>query len=111
MALVTNGAAARQRAKIERFELARYFDHIQVEGEFGAGKPDTRVYAHVLERLGASPQESMMVGDNFACDVVGPLVFGMRAAWVNPSGKVSPLAAPRPYLTLRCVLELADHLA
>jgi putative hydrolase of the HAD superfamily len=110
MALVTNGAAAPQRAKIERFGLACYFDHIQVEGEFGAGKPDTRVYAHVLERLGASAQESMMVGDNFACDVLGPLVFGMRAAWVNPSGKTSPVAAPRPYLMLRCVLELADHL-
>ncbi len=69
------------------------------------------MYAHVLERLGATPQESMMVGDNFACVVVGPLAFGMRAAWVNPSGETSPLPAPRPYLTLRCVLELADHLA
>ena len=93
MALVTNGAAAPQRAKIERFALAAFFDHIQVEGEFGAGKPDRRVYEHVLERLGAAPHESMMVGDNFVCDVIGPLALGMQAAWVDVSGMGR---SPRP---------------
>ena len=36
MALVTNGPAATQHAKIERFTLAALFDHIQIEGEAGA---------------------------------------------------------------------------
>lgn len=111
MALVTNGAAAPQRAKIERFALAPFFHHIQVEGEFGAGKPDRRVYEHVLGRLGAAPHESMMVGDNFVCDVIGPLALGMQAAWVDASGMGrSPQPAPRPHLTLRSILELADCL-
>ena len=111
MALVTNGAAAPQRAKIERFGLEDFFDHIQIEGEFGAGKPDRRVYEHVLERLRAAPEESMMVGDNFVCDVLGPLALGMRAAWVDVAGTGrSPRPAPRPHLTLRSVLELAGHL-
>jgi len=111
MALVTNGASAPQRAKIERFALAGFFDHIQVEGEFGAGKPDRRVYEHVLERLGAAPHESMMVGDNFICDVLAPLALGMRAAWVDASGLAgAPEPAPGPHLTLRSILELAHHL-
>jgi putative hydrolase of the HAD superfamily len=110
MALVTNGAAAPQRAKIERFSLADFFDHIQVEGEFGSGKPDRRVYRHVLERLGTVPHESMMVGDNFVCDVLGPLALGMHAAWVNVSGADRPRPARGPHLTLRSILELADHL-
>ena len=33
LALVTNGAAGIQRAKIERFALTHRFDHIQIEGE------------------------------------------------------------------------------
>jgi len=103
MALVTNGAAAPQRAKIERFALG--------EGEFGAGKPDRRVYEHALGRLGADPQESMMVGDNFVCDVIGPLALGMRAAWVDALGAGrSPQLAPGRHLTLRSILDLADHL-
>ena len=52
LALVTNGASDIQRAKIERFDLARRFDHIQIEGEFGQGKPEPAVYRHALERLG-----------------------------------------------------------
>ena len=52
LALVTNGAAETQRAKIERFELAHRFHHIQIEGEFGQGKPELAVYRHALERLG-----------------------------------------------------------
>jgi len=33
LALVTNGASEAQRAKIDRFDLANRFDHIQIEGE------------------------------------------------------------------------------
>jgi putative hydrolase of the HAD superfamily len=107
LALVTNGAAAPQRDKIERFGLAKFFDHIQVEGEFGAGKPDAAVYLHVLDRLGADPGASLMVGDNFACDVVGALEVGMHAAWIDPSGSNSPPArVSRPHWVLRRLAEL-----
>jgi len=42
LALVTNGAAEVQRAKIARFDLAHRFHHIQIEGEHDHGKPDER---------------------------------------------------------------------
>ena len=64
LALVTNGAAKDQRAKIERFDLARRFDHIQIEGEHGFGKPEERAYTHAMEMLGVRPHETWMVGDN-----------------------------------------------
>ena len=35
LAMITNGSTASQRAKIERFDLARFFDFILVEEEFG----------------------------------------------------------------------------
>ena len=52
LALVTNGAAPVQRAKIERFALADLFDHIQIEGEHGFGKPEDRAYLHAMATLG-----------------------------------------------------------
>ncbi len=55
LGLVTNGAAAAQRAKIERFELARFFDVIVVEGEAGFGKPDPRVFERALARCAFPP--------------------------------------------------------
>ena len=40
LALITNGAGVPQRRKIERFALTERFDHIQIEGEHGFGKPE-----------------------------------------------------------------------
>ena len=37
LALLTNGSSEKQWAKIRGFGLARYFDHIQVEGDVGFG--------------------------------------------------------------------------
>ncbi|MGI9590281.1 MAG: HAD family hydrolase [Myxococcota bacterium] len=111
LALVTNGATRPQRAKIERFSLAAFFDHIQVEGEFGLGKPEPEVYRHVAGSLGASPAGCLMVGDNFRCDVVGALAVGMHAAWVDVEGRGEPpLEAPRAHATVASLFELAQRL-
>ena len=83
LALVTNGAAEVQRAKIERFELAPLFDVIVVEGEFGLGKPEPAVYAHALASLGVSAADAWMVGDNLEWDVVTPQRLGMKGIWIT----------------------------
>jgi putative hydrolase of the HAD superfamily len=64
LALVTNGAADTQRAKVERFALAHRFDHIQIEGEHGFGKPEERAYLHAMEALGVTAPDTWMIGDN-----------------------------------------------
>jgi putative hydrolase of the HAD superfamily len=111
LALVTNGATAVQRAKLERFALARFFDHVQLEGEFGAGKPDPRVYANVLRVFGAEPAGCLMVGDNYEADVLGSLAAGMHAAWIDVRGAGRPpVAPPRPHATVRSLAELAGLL-
>ena len=90
LAMLTNGGTESQRAKIVRFNLARHFDYIQVEGEFGHGKPDERVYRHVLTRLGAAPDDAMMVGDDLERDVAGPQRVGMRGVWIDRAGAGLP---------------------
>jgi len=46
LALITNGAAEPQRAKVVRIALEQRSDHIQIEGEHGFGKPEERAYKH-----------------------------------------------------------------
>jgi len=79
LALLTNGAAAGQRAKIERFGLAPYFAHILIEQEVGFGKPDPRMYREALKRLGLSPADVWMVGDNPVWDIRGAQELGIYA--------------------------------
>jgi putative hydrolase of the HAD superfamily len=58
LALITNGAAEPQRAKVVRFALEHRFDHIQIEGEHGFGKPEERAYNHSMGALGVAPPET-----------------------------------------------------
>ena len=87
LALVTNGAGAVQRGKIERFALARHFRHIQIEGEAGVGKPEPEAYRRALAALGVSPQETWMVGDNLEWEVAAPQRLGIRGIWRDPRGR------------------------
>jgi putative hydrolase of the HAD superfamily len=111
LALLTNGDAPTQRGKIERFDLARHFDCIVVEGEFGVGKPDPRVFEHALSELGVGPESAWMVGDNLTWDVAGAQRVGMRGIWVDHRGTGLPAdAAAEPdgiVLLIRELLEWA----
>jgi putative hydrolase of the HAD superfamily len=109
LALVTNGDRGQQRRKIEQFDLARFFDVILIEGEFGAGKPDDQVYRHVLGALRISASEAWMVGDNLEWDVIAPQRLGMRGVWIDASGQGVPESAQaRPDLILPAFTELLD---
>jgi putative hydrolase of the HAD superfamily len=94
LGLVTNGDAAQQRYKIEREGLARYFDVIVIEGEFGAGKPDAAVYRHALDALGARPADTCMVGDNLEFDVEGARRTGITSVWIDRAGAGLPPGHP-----------------
>lgn len=83
MALISNGKGETQREKVVRFELEPYFDCIILEGEFGAGKPDRRVFDHALQSLGSEPGETWMVGDNLHWEVAAPQALGMTGVWVD----------------------------
>ena len=81
MALITNGAEEKQRRKIERFDLAPYFQTILIEGEVGFGKPEAAVYNLALDAMNLSPTEVWFVGDNLEWDVAAPQRLGIFSIW------------------------------
>jgi putative hydrolase of the HAD superfamily len=107
LALITNGDSATQRGKIERFALEAHFDHIQIEGEHGFGKPEERAYHHALATLQASPAETWMVGDNLEWEVAAPQRLGIYAVWHDTAGDGLPAdATARPDRIIRSLPEL-----
>ncbi|HSI01622.1 MAG TPA: HAD family hydrolase [Reyranella sp.] len=109
LALVTNGAGETQRAKIERFELAHRFDHIQIEGEFGLGKPEPDVYRHALERLGCDACDAWMVGDNYEWEVEAPQKLGLCGIWYDPfDAGIPPHATAQPMRVIKRLSELLE---
>ena len=107
LALVTNGAAAPQRRKVERFALAHRFDHIQIEGEHGFGKPEEQAYRHALQALGVAAKDAWMVGDNLEWEVVAPQRLGIYAIWYDGYGQGLPHGSSiRPDRIIRSLPEL-----
>ena len=103
LGLVTNGAGDAQRAKIERFELAGWFEHVQIEGELGIGKPDERAFEHALAKFGVSADRAWMIGDNLEWDVLSPKRVGLRGAWVAAGRDLPEGQESRPDLIVDSV--------
>ncbi len=107
-ALLTNGEARNQRRSVLQHRLTAYFDCIVIEGEFGAGKPDERVFRHALEAVSGRPETTWMIGDSLAADIAPAVALGMHAVWVDVEGDGLPPDAPaRPHRTVRAISELA----
>ena len=92
--LITNGPADVQRPKVELLGVERLVDFILISGEFGAWKPDPAIFAEALRLGDAAATEAVFVGDSAEHDIAGAQATGIRAVWVNRTGR--PWAAPTP---------------
>lgn len=109
LALVTNGAAEPQREKVRKFDLARRFHHVQIEGEAGFGKPEEQAYRHALEALGVAAADAWMVGDNLEWEVAAPQRLGIFAIWHDHLGEGLPPDSPvKPDRIIRRIPELLE---
>ena len=86
LAIVTNGRARCQNAKIDCLNIRRYFEVIKISEEFGAKKPDPRIFESCLEDLGSKASECVCIGDNPDNDLRPAQELGMKTIWVrNPN--------------------------
>ncbi|WP_341300371.1 HAD family hydrolase [Lysinibacillus sp. FSL H8-0500] len=113
LVLLTNGAPSLQNLKLEITpEIAPYFDHIIISGDFGKGKPDASIFEHVMEKAGITADDAIMVGDNLNTDILGSSRVGMRNVWINRENNVANGAVTPTYEvdSLTALLELIDTL-
>jgi HAD superfamily hydrolase (TIGR01509 family) len=61
----------------------------------GFTKPDPRIFAVALERMGVAPGEALMIGDSPSADVDGAHAAGIRAALIDPYDFYPWSRAPR----------------
>ena len=66
--------------------LADYFPVVITSARVGYRKPHPRIYQYALERLGATAEETLVVGDSLSSDVAGALRLGMTAVLLDRHG-------------------------
>jgi putative hydrolase of the HAD superfamily len=103
LAVVTNGEADVQAAKIEHLDLAPLLDACCISGELGLRKPDPRIFQVALNRCGATAAEAWMVGDGEA-DVEGGHRARVRTIWLH-RGRTWTRTDLKPDTTAANVLE------
>ncbi|HVZ71420.1 MAG TPA: HAD family hydrolase [Polyangia bacterium] len=83
------------RAKLERLDLARFFETIVDSQIEGIEKPDPRLFAIALTRMGVTAAETAYVGDLFHVDVVGARGAGLWPVLLDPLDLYSALDVTR----------------
>ncbi len=79
-------------------------------GRLGLYKPDPRIFAFSLARLGVRPHEAVMVGDSLNKDCVPARALGMATVWLRYrefSGR-EPAPSDSVDFTIDCLEELKD---
>ena len=73
----------------------------------GIEKPDPRIFALALERLGVAPERALYVGDIRSVDAAGARAAGMQFVLIDPFGDYAPEGMPR----IRTIAALPEYVS
>lgn len=85
MVLVSNFYGNIHEVLVE-FGLDHLFQDVVESAVVGIRKPDHRIFALGVEKLGLKPEEVMVVGDSFYKDIEPAIKAGCKAAWFKGEG-------------------------
>lgn len=84
-AVVTSGTHFILKDAVEPIE--KYLDFIMTGFEAGCDKSNPKMYRRVLEILGVSPMEAIVIGDDLSMDVLLPKRLGINAILLDRERK------------------------
>ena len=105
--LITNGFQEVQHTKLSGSGLEPYFETLTVSEEVGVKKPNPEIFLYALRKVGATAEESLMIGDEMAVDIDGARAAGIDQIFFNPSGQ--PADGARTY-EVKSLLEIPSIL-
>ncbi|MDO9262127.1 MAG: YjjG family noncanonical pyrimidine nucleotidase, partial [Flavobacteriaceae bacterium] len=83
MHIITNGFQEVQYLKLEKSGISKYFNQIITSESVGFQKPHPAIFHHAMKVANTTPQESMMIGDNWEADIMGAYQAGMHVIFCN----------------------------
>lgn len=81
--LITNGFEKTQHSKLKNAGLSDYFIEVITSEGSNSLKPHKEIFDFALEKTGATPEESIMIGDTIDVDILGAVNAGIDQIHVN----------------------------
>jgi putative hydrolase of the HAD superfamily len=81
--LLTNSGSDYTRQKLEITGLVGMIDVVATRDTLGFGKPDPRAFHHACELLGATPDETLYIGDHVEIDAIAAQDAGLYSVWLR----------------------------
>lgn len=109
LAVVTNGSAKVQRAKLKAAHIDQYIKHIVISGETEFEKPDPELFHLALQSLAVTSDQALYIGDHPQADVAGAINAGMQACWISLN-RTFPVDLPQPHFQISSIHSLRSLL-
>ncbi|NQX85810.1 MAG: noncanonical pyrimidine nucleotidase, YjjG family [Flavobacteriaceae bacterium] len=81
--IITNGFKEVQQGKLNNANIDHYFKTVTNSEMVGVKKPNPKIFNHALKMARATPEQSIMIGDNYEADIIGALNLGIGAICFN----------------------------
>lgn len=76
--IITNGFSEVQKTKLKTSGMDKYFIEVITSEEAGVKKPHPDIFKFAFGKAGASPAESIMIGDDYEVDIIGAKDVNMK---------------------------------
>lgn len=107
MGLVSNGDT---EELLEHLNGAKeYFDVIVTSEDLNVYKPDPRIFAEAVRRVGVRKERAAFIGDTLTSDVLGAKKAGIKSVWYNRR-KRFPKYGIKPDFEIRDMAEVVQIL-
>lgn len=81
--ILSNGFKEVTYRKCELSGIKNYFKTITSADEINVRKPQAEIYEYALQKSNASPENSVMIGDDWIADVQGAKSYGMQVVFFD----------------------------
>jgi putative hydrolase of the HAD superfamily len=89
MHIITNGFQEVQNIKLETSGMDQYFNALITSEKAGVKKPNPDIFKYAMKKTGASPGNSLMIGDDYEVDILGADNIGMDQVFFDPEQQSS----------------------
>jgi 2-haloacid dehalogenase len=109
LGVITNGIGEAQRSRLQKGEIAHFFDSLIISDEVECWKPDKVIFEKALGDLGFETKEVLFIGDSLTDDYQGSLSAGIDFCYYNKHNQHLDKAI-KPKFVIRELAEIKNNI-